>query len=302
MKVSYETNTDFEPIPREEQEFMNGLRDSRITFDEPSHTYQVDGKLIKWSVTQFIHHFFEEFDSKNICRKMIGGKYFMTKPEHDKYKKLPIWVHKDTGDVLSEWNENAILLSDRNKVIEIISNSWKDSGREASQLGTLMHANIEQFLLGNEVKDDSPEFDYFILYNKKMKSLGYIPYRMEMRVYDEQISIAGSIDMLWVRNDKKEQTPLHISVCDWKRSKEIKMNGYGNGKGACSDIPDCNFYHYSLQLNMYKYILEKHYNIIVDDMTLVVLHNINSTYIEVPVSNMQDKIKDMIGGLSAPKH
>ena len=48
-----------------------------------------------------------------------------------------------------------------------------------------------------------------------------------------------------------------------------------------SHIPYTNFFHYSLQLNVYKRILEKNYNKKVKEMFLVCLHpeNFNNSYL-----------------------
>ena len=47
---------------------------------------------------------------------------------------------------------------------------------------------------------------------------------------------------------------------DWKRSKQIKKeNRYRKGKHPLNHLDDANYWHYALQLNIYKYILEKNY-------------------------------------------
>jgi hypothetical protein len=56
-------------------------------------------------------------------------------------------------------------------------------------------------------------------------------------------------------------------------------------------LPDANFYHYSLQLNVYRTILEEKYGKIIKGMCLVRLHpnNYFDTYerIEVPFMNAE---------------
>ena len=39
------------------------INDSRISFDEAKHNYFIDGKKVKFSVTEIIDKFFAEFDS-----------------------------------------------------------------------------------------------------------------------------------------------------------------------------------------------------------------------------------------------
>ena len=51
-----------------------------------------------------------------------------------------------------------------------------------------------------------------------------------------------------------------------------------------SHIHDSNYWHYTLQLNIYKYTLETKYDLIVRDLHLVVIHPENDT-------NNYEKIK-----------
>ena len=49
-------------------------RDERITFDEESHTYTIDGSREGWiSCTQFIHGFYEEFNADATIKKMMSS-------------------------------------------------------------------------------------------------------------------------------------------------------------------------------------------------------------------------------------
>ena len=66
-----------------------------------------------------------------------------------------------------------------------------------------------------------------------------------------------------------------LSIYDWKRSKEItRINNFKKSainKLICH-MPDSNFWHYALQLNTYKRILERKYGKVVTDLYLVRLH------------------------------
>ncbi|MBK8660973.1 MAG: hypothetical protein IPN18_03865 [Ignavibacteriales bacterium] len=53
-------------------------------------------------------------------------------------------------------------------------------------------------------------------------------------------------------------------IYDWKTNKSIDEYGYGGKRGTrppTYDLPDCNFYHYSLQLSLYKYLLENYHDV-----------------------------------------
>ena len=60
-------------------------------------------------------------------------------------------------------------------------------------------------------------------------------------------------------------------------------------------MPNSNFWHYSLQLNTYKAILEKNYDVTVKEMYLVCLHpeNKNNSYQLFKVPDLQTEIQDL---------
>ena len=68
---------------------------------------------------------------------------------------------------------------------------------------------------------------------------------------------------------KDQRGKYHIY--DWKRTKKIDPDGnFGKfGRGLARDVPDCNYWHYTLQLNLYKHILESKYGMKIDRMYLM---------------------------------
>ena len=90
-----------------------------------------------------------------------------------------------------------------------------------------------------------------------------------------------------------------LQIYDWKRVKSIEYEAFG-GKTSIvpclKHLPDTNFWHYALQLNLYKMILEEQYDKIVTDLYLVVMHPDNATgtfdRIQVPILN--EEIKNLL--------
>ena len=65
-------------------------------------------------------------------------------------------------------------------------------------------------------------------------------YRTEWIIFDEEIKLAGSVDMCYT--DKEGNYYLF----DWKRSKQIiKENNYRKGKYPLNHIDDTNYWHYT---------------------------------------------------------
>jgi hypothetical protein len=89
-----------------------------------------------------------------------------------------------------------------------------------------------------------------------------------------------------------------IQIYDWKRCQEIKHEAEF-GKFALtpciSHLPDTNFWHYALQLNTYKAILEAKYGKKVVDLCLVCLHpdNAYKTYELIRLPVLDKEIRDL---------
>jgi len=141
------------------------------------------------------------------------------------------------------------------------------------------------------VENDSIEFSYFTNFEKDIGSK-LKPYRTEWMVFHEELKIAGSIDMIYENDDGT------LLIYDWKRCKEIvKTNGFGKwGNKECIEhLPDSNYWHYCLQLNTYKAILEEKYGKKVGDLYLVCLHpnNKNGDYLRIKVVDLQEEVKEL---------
>tara|TARA_B100001094_G_scaffold156129_2_gene151092 strand:+ start:1139 stop:1903 length:765 start_codon:yes stop_codon:yes gene_type:complete len=232
-------------------------RDSRLVFDEAPHIYYLDGNAVKTSVTTFIHSMFPHFNANKIapftCKKHFNN------PESDYYQMN----------------------------VEQIKEQWENNRVEAATAGTKMHKSIEMFYNDEPISDEmreSIEFQYFTNFNNDFQHLK--PYRTEWEVFDENHCLAGSIDMIYQNPDGT------LLIYDWKRSKEIKSeNKYEKGYAPIDHLHNCNFWHYSLQLNTYRRILEKNYGKKVVGLYLVVLHPNNMNYIRLEVPDMQDTVE-----------
>jgi len=244
-------------------------RDDRITFDEASHTYTIDGSREGWtSCTQFIGGFHEHFDPDTVIRKMMSGRNWR---DSKYYGMTP----------------------------EQIKKQWSDSGTDASAAGTKMHLDIEHYYnaepIGNLAGDDwsptpGPEWDYFQAFEATWCTpRGFVPFRTEWLVFKEDIKLAGSIDMIYKKPDGT------LAIYDWKRAKDIKFeNKYQKMTAPLDHLPDTNYWHYSLQLNIYRRILQELYDVTVSELALVVLHPNQTTYKVVRLNMMDEEVESMM--------
>ena len=60
-----------------------------------------------------------------------------------------------------------------------------------------------------------------------------------------------------------------------------------------SHLPDSNFWHYSLQLNTYKAIIERNYGFRVKDLVLICLYPENDNYQYISVPNLQKEVAEL---------
>jgi hypothetical protein len=240
-------------------------RDNLIHFDEPTHVYTVNGssKHIV-SVSGLHHHLFPHFDADQVIKKMMAS---------------PKWPQ-------SKWYYL--------KTVAAIKAKWNADGKEASEAGTAMHLGIEMVMNGAEDEVDptvktTKEWEYFWNYWNK-DSRTWEPWRTEWEVWDEELKISGSIDMVY--RNKKDGT---FAIYDWKRAKEMKMeNDFQSGYGPVSHLPDTNYWHYTLQLNLYRWMLEKHYGVKISEMALIVLHPNNKNYKLYKLNRLEEEVEEIL--------
>ena len=87
---------------------------------------------------------------------------------------------------------------------------------------------------------------------------------------------------------------------DWKTSKIISTKSYGNRKGILSgsyDIEDTKFNHYSLQLSLYRYLLETYYELDIYEHLIVHLKDNKCEGLHSPYMK-----NDIINNSTSPSH
>ncbi len=227
-------------------------RDKRIEFYPEPHIYTID-KTPAPSASTVISKFFPEFDSY--------GKASSLSPSNPLYG-LPV---------------------------EEIVRTWNSRGMEAANKGTFLHEQIEKYYLGEQYErtEEFHLFEQFVSDHKNIK-----PHRSEWRIFDEEHHIAGTIDLI-------SKNGVGFDIYDWKRSKKV-VNTYsgepitndtwGNfGVGQLKDIDDTSYNRYCLQQSLYRYILEKNYNLKISKMYLVVLYPDNDRYYKVEVPYLKKR-------------
>lgn len=213
-------------------------------FDEPHQYYYDDKEYI--SVTTLIHKYQEPFDEK------YWLEYKSNQLNIPQYKIKRAWdfINKKgtmKGSIIHDYAENKLL----NKVFkyperEIINEFGFDPIKPEYDL-TKNHVDKFINLSGNKL----------------------IPIKTELVVYDQELLIAGMVDILFYNVKEME-----FQIWDWKTNKKFSTHGNNLLKGNLSTLEDCDIEIYSLQLELYKYIIEKNTNIKLGKSYLVwVSHN-----------------------------
>jgi len=234
-------------------------RDDFIQFFEEDHKYIItcDKESTYTSVTTWNHSHFPHFDADKVIQNMKRGKGWK---EGHKY-----WGLTDE-EIKAQWDENKNAVSgagtEMHYQIECFMNNPHLAQGYTHQ--DLINGEMESLKVGEK---ESVEWTYFLQFAKDYPTMK--PYRTEWTIFDEDLKLAGSIDMVYENEDGT------LSIYDWKRAKNITavntFNKYALTPAICH-MPDSNFWHYALQLNTYKAILTRKYNKVVTDLYLVRLH------------------------------
>jgi hypothetical protein len=241
----------------------------RITFVEKTHSYLIDGLPTNSpSVTRLLKQFKKEFDKEKTAYRVA--------------KKQNTTV----AHILAEWEMNNLY---------------------STTLGTMVHKYVENFYsnkrnefegnfnnLGFEEKKKLSEtlpklIEYFQNFYNDNKHL--ICIKSEMVLGDvEDTKVCGMMDMLSF-NTKTNM----FEILDFKTNKKMdKTSPWGNLYYPFDDMTEGEINEYTIQLNCYKYFLEKYTSCKIDKLKLIWLNSNNSNYEIIELANLQDKIKLML--------
>jgi ATP-dependent exoDNAse (exonuclease V) beta subunit len=210
----------------------------------------------------------------------------------DEYMSVTTLVHK----CFSTFDADAILAKMRIKGTkydgmskEEIKEMWNKNAKDAQQQGTRMHSVVERYYKGEAITDEEwqlPEIHQF----KSFTEMNVLrPHGIEWLVYSESDKLAGTIDFAAENEDGT------IDLYDWKRSKNMEVyNPYNKYSPVLPSMPDTNFMHYTVQLNLYKYLIEKGYNKKVKHMYLVCFYPSQLNFQKYEVANIQSDIPEIL--------
>lgn len=203
--------------------------------DEPGHTYYTkedieegslpileDTKYRFRSPTGLLKNFYEEFDTVPQAKK------------YTKKNKLPITYKQ-------------------------LIYAWDQLGDIASEEGTLLHAYGES--LWNKWDMPRPSVKKTPLLEAVYKKLSgrYRLAKTELLVYSNHLRIAGQVDLLLSSHDKSEYYILDYKFIKEPLSKKSFYNRFTRKYKMMyppfNRLMDTAFYHYSIQMELYRYLM-----------------------------------------------
>jgi ATP-dependent exoDNAse (exonuclease V) beta subunit len=261
---------DFEDLIKLEQSFEG------VKFFSKNHTYQINGTPAKGSVTSLLKKYEPPFPRIELAEK--------------KAKKEGVLVE----DILEEWDYKRDYSSHKGSEFHLFAENYLQRKQE-----TIDRKMVEQFLKdkGKNIEQSIEDYykemallirnflDFYDEWKKK-----YILVKSEFVVGDYKTNICGTIDNLCFNLEKKE-----LELFDYKTNKSIdKNNPYGKKMLKPFDyLPQCSQVTYSLQLWIYKLIIEKNSSFKIGDLHIVWVGN-KTKYKDVEVLNLKKEAEKIL--------
>lgn len=238
-------------------------------FYEKEHYYTYNGQKVKYSVTQYIATKHKDFDLEAISAYVANRD------------------NKPQQVVIDEWNVNNLI---------------------SCTVGTLFHLRSEQLAQNKIIDIDYSSYedkDYFNQIKTRLDKLIVLQDKFFADIYSKLIPIkeeftvgykdiiAGNIDLLcWNEKDQEYQ------IWDYKTNKQINtINKYEKLFDEFNELDDCEFNKYSIQLNIYKQLLEMSLNIKIGKCYLAWFNENNDDYKIFKCLDLSEEVKLALNNL-----
>ena len=275
-------------------------QNGNIAFIEETHKYfdVTNPDAVFTSVTTMIHEYTQPFD-KEFWSAYKALEKLLPKDWWNVEKKSLLNTKKFDKSILEM---HSISESDFNREQQAILDEWDNENRKSCDRGTRIHSDLEnsfyvkkkdislsKFEIGGkfECRKDYSDLD--------IENCVYPEYLISRVSEDGKLRIAGQIDLLVKKGNK-------ITIADWKTNKKIETKSYFNTKTKTSvkmkfplnNLDDVNYWHYTLQLSTYAWMIQKlNPEFEIEDLVLVHFdHNDNMTVYHLPY--LKDEVVRML--------
>lgn len=240
----------------------------RICFVESTHSYLIDGQPTHdLSVTRLIKKFKREFKQKEMAARVA------------KKRKTTI------DHILAEWEMNRLYSS----TIGTLLHKYVESFYTKQKFDPVFNSDVLAFEEKQKLKTNLPVLiEYFQKFYNDNSHLQCI--KNEFIVGDlDDTKLCGTADMLCLNTQDNT-----IELLDFKTNKKLDSSSkYAKLFYPFGDMDECEINEYTIQLNTYKYFIEKYTNIKVEKMKLIWLQATNNSYQIIELPCIQNKINLM---------
>lgn len=246
-----------------------------ITFEEGPHKY---------------------YDSDGNKEKYMSGSRFSSQflrdPFENKKEMMAEKKAKDLGktkeEVLKMWEHNNTFACNMGTDVHLAAElSWQHKLYDIDK-------NVEHYDTFMKMREK-----YYKFYNDAKDLL--IPIKNELVVYDKELKICGTIDFLCYRPADNS-----FLILDWKTNNKLTRNSFKHYNketkrweptmmlAPFDDLEECHLSEYSMQLSLYKLILERNTSIKISELILVHMDP-NLEYPEIiPCIDLSDRILEYL--------
>lgn len=269
-----------------------------IVFIEETHEYRRykdihSDNFIKYtSTTQVLHKYEQKFDKKYWSAHGAIKRYITDTYGENTWVKHKKWGRYNT---LEDCKKFVKYSPDSELILQYLKEllmEWRDGNKHACDLGSKFHLFKEQ-------KTASDGFSTIGGITRKYKYRPYIQPDFEEGVYTEtlmyldEFALSGKFDesIFFMKNGR-----MHFKLRDFKTNKKgIEMKAFRNQKMLypLDNLPNCNYWIYSLQLSVYAFILES-WGYKCDGLEIVWIDMVNGDEITIPIEYLRDEVLNML--------
>lgn len=231
---------------------------SEIKFDADAHRYFLGDKELR-SVTNFIKDFQKPFDRNGVAAKVAAKE------------------NRSIAQVVAEWEATA---------------------ERARILGTTVHSHIEKVLRGEQ--NGQLALDPFLSLNTKLPEIAafdafwsqlapkvsYCKEHIEWIIGDAELGLAGTMDSLFLNPETKQ-----YHIWDWKTGKFDLENKWESLLRPFDYLSASKFNIYSLQVSLYRLIIERNTGLDLGDSYIVHLSAANGYQVHRAI-DLRERLMD----------
>lgn len=230
----------------------------QIKFDANAHRYFIGDKELR-SVTNFIKDFQKPFDRNGVAAKVAAKE------------------NRSIAQVVAEWEVTA----ERGRILGTTVHTYIEKVLRGEQNGQL---TLDPFLSLNTKLPEIAAFDAF--WYKLSPDMVCSPASVELVIGDEELGLAGTVDALLFSNDTGKS-----HIWDWKTGKFDLENQWENLLPPFDYLSASKFNIYSLQVSLYRLIIERNTGLDLGDSYIVHLSAANGYQVHRAI-DLRERLMD----------